>query len=346
MTEKILSILSAAAVFTAVTAAAAAQENRGISIVVNGLETETDTAPVIINDRTMVPLRAIAESLGCEVLWDGDNRGIIVCRNMHLYNFRIGFDTAFDIYNNALENTYLLDSAPVIINDRTMLPLRAVAEMMDADVSWDPESQTVNITVAQSEQYDISGYEDSFLSFEAAFCGVSDKYKSYSLGTSPTVTGRIVLESDEYMDFVLYPELAETTVKNFVELAKSGFYNNTVFHRVIKDFVIQGGGYFKTDEGKTTKAADSITGEFLSNGYMNLLPHTTGALSMARTSDPNSASSQFFICDSDCTSLNGQYAVFGYVTSGEDLIHRIASVQTDADDCPVEYVVIKEIIIN
>lgn len=345
MFKKILSILSATAVLTSITTAFAA-ENQDISIVVNGTKIETDTAPVTLNDRTMVPVRAIAESLDCDVVWDGGNQGIIVCRNLHLYNFWIGYDTAFDVYNNSLENTYFLDSAPVIINDRTMLPIRAVAEMMDADVSWEPETKTVNITVAKSEQYDISGYENQFIRFEATLCGVRDKYKAYSLGNSETVTGRIVLESGEAMDFVLYPELAEATVKNFVELAKSGFYNNTVFHRVIKDFVIQGGGYFKTDEGKTVKDAENITGEFLSNGYMNLLPHTTAAISMARASDPDSASSQFFICDKDCTPLNGQYAVFGYVTSGEDLIHRIASVQTDAGDCPVEDVVIKEIIIN
>lgn len=148
MIKKILSILSAAAVLSSVMTALA-DDSGEISIVVNGAKINTDTAPVIINDRTMVPLRAIAESLGCDVIWNEADKAIMVHRNSHLYTFWIGYDTAFDYYNNSIniDNTCFLDSPPVIINDRTMIPIRAVSEMMGASVSWDDLTRTVNINV-------------------------------------------------------------------------------------------------------------------------------------------------------------------------------------------------------
>ena len=347
MIKRILSVISAAALLSS-PAAVFAETNNDISILVNGTKIETDTAPVIINGRTMVPVRAIAENLGCDVIWDEADQGIVVCRDFHLYTFWIGYDTSFDIYDNAVvpENTYSLESVPVIINDRTMLPVRAVAEMMNAEVGWDDATRTVSISVEQSEPYDYSPLTDQVLSYESALYSVRDKYRSFSLGTADTVTGRIILETGETMDFVLYPEFAEKTVNNFIVLAKSGFYNNTIFHRVIEDFVIQGGGYFKSEEGITSKQADTIQGEFLANGYINFLPHTAGALSMARTNDPDSASSQFFICDGACPSLNGMYTVFGYVLDSDELIHKLAAAETDENDMPINDIVVKEIIIN
>lgn len=144
----------------------------------------------------------------------------------------------------------------------------------------------------------------------------------------------------------LYPDKAPKTVANFVKLAKEGFFDGLIFHRVIKGFMIQGGGY---DESMTDKDTDSIMGEFKANGFMqNDLKHTRGVLSMARTSDPNSASSQFFIMHMDAPHLDAQYAGFGKLTDGFDVLDAIASVKTGnygwyMQDVPREPVVIETI---
>ena len=144
----------------------------------------------------------------------------------------------------------------------------------------------------------------------------------------------------------LYPDKAPKTVENFVKLAKEGFFDGLIFHRVIKGFMIQGGGY---DESMTDKDTESIKGEFKANGFMqNDLKHTRGVLSMARTSDPNSASSQFFIMHMDAPHLDAQYAGFGKLTDGFDVLDAIASVKTGnygwyMQDVPREPVVIETI---
>ena len=144
----------------------------------------------------------------------------------------------------------------------------------------------------------------------------------------------------------LYPEKAPKTVANFVKLAESGFFSGLIFHRIIKGFMIQGGGY---DETMADKETDSIKGEFKANGFMqNDLKHTRGVLSMARTSDPNSASSQFFIMHQDAPHLDAQYAGFGKLTDGFDVLDAIASVKTGMygwymQDVPKEPVVIETI---
>lgn len=144
----------------------------------------------------------------------------------------------------------------------------------------------------------------------------------------------------------LYPDKAPETVANFLRLVDEDFFAGLIFHRVIKGFMIQGGGY---DESFEPKDAPAIRGEFAANGCVtNDLRHTRGVLSMARTSDPNSASSQFFIMHADSPHLDGQYAAFGLVTDGLDVIDRIASVKTGAlnyyvQDVPREAVVIETI---
>ena len=139
----------------------------------------------------------------------------------------------------------------------------------------------------------------------------------------------------------LYPEKAPKTVENFLSLVESGFFTGLIFHRVINGFMIQGGGF---DEAFTQKEAKSIKGEFMANGFMsNDLRHTRGVLSMARTMDPNSASSQFFICHADAPHLDGQYAAFGKVIEGIDVVDEIASVPTRKNDKPAYDVVIKSI---
>ena len=143
----------------------------------------------------------------------------------------------------------------------------------------------------------------------------------------------------------LYPEKAPVTVENFLSLVESGFFTGLIFHRVINGFMIQGGGFDETFEQKETK---SIKGEFMANGFMqNDLRHTRGVLSMARTMAPNSASSQFFIMHRDAPHLDGQYAGFGKVVEGIDVVDKIANVQTGSrgwyDDVPKVPVVIEKV---
>ena len=124
----------------------------------------------------------------------------------------------------------------------------------------------------------------------------------------------------------LYPEKAPATVKNFLSLVEDGFFTGLIFHRVIKGFMIQGGGF---DTEFNHKEAEAIKGEFIANGFMsNDLRHKRGVLSMARTSDPNSASSQFFIMHKDAPHLDAQYAGFGMVIEGIDVVDKIADVKT------------------
>ena len=127
-------------------------------------------------------------------------------------------------------------------------------------------------------------------------------------------------------------DAAPETVDNFVELAKSGFYDGLIFHRVIRDFMIQGGDPTGSGMGGSDRR---IRGEFAANGHQNPISHVRGVISMARAQDPNSASSQFFIVHADAKYLDGSYAAFGHVTSGMDVVDRIACVETDMMDRPV-----------
>ena len=142
----------------------------------------------------------------------------------------------------------------------------------------------------------------------------------------------------------LYPEKAPKTVANFLSLVDEGFFSGLIFHRVIAGFMLQGGGYTPDMEHKE---CDAIKGEFAANGCRtNTLKHTRGVLSMARTSDPNSASSQFFVMHENAPHLDGQYAGFGKVIEGDEVIDKIASVRTGSygwymQDVPVEPVVIE-----
>lgn len=143
---------------------------------------------------------------------------------------------------------------------------------------------------------------------------------------------RIVMDNNKEMIGELYPEIAPITVENFVELIKSNFYDGIIFHRVIKGFMIQGGD----PTGTGMSGSDTIIkGEFTSNGFENNLKHTRGVLSMARTMDPNSASSQFFIMHQDSPHLDGQYAAFGKILEGLEVVDEIANTQTDYRDKPL-----------
>lgn len=150
----------------------------------------------------------------------------------------------------------------------------------------------------------------------------------------------ITMKNKDTMEAELYPEIAPKTVENFLKLIDKRFFDGTVFHRVIEGFMIQGGGY---DEEGNHKQCDSIVGEFKSNGFENNLKHERGVLSMARTSFPNSASSQFFIMHKNAPHLDGEYAAFGKITKGIEVVDKIASVKTNFVDSPVEPQVIESI---
>ena len=150
----------------------------------------------------------------------------------------------------------------------------------------------------------------------------------------------IEMENGGVIKAELYPQTAPITVENFVKLIEDKFFDGLVFHRVIEGFMIQGGGF---DAVGNHKEAESIKGEFDSNGVKNELKHTRGVLSMARTMFPNSASSQFFIMHQDAPQLDGQYAAFGKVTDGMEVVDEIAQTNTDYNDAPIVPQVIKTI---
>ena len=170
--------------------------------------------------------------------------------------------------------------------------------------------------------------------------------------TENTIHAVMKFTNGDEIELDLYPNVAPKTVANFVELAEDGFYDGTVIHRVVKDFVIQGGGY--DEKFERVSVAETIKGEFDSNGFKNDLHHDRGVISMARLgNDPDSASSQFFIVVKDNRrSLDGGYAAFGEVTDGMDVVDKIAASKTGKNrvtgmsDWPEETYVIESITIE
>lgn len=151
---------------------------------------------------------------------------------------------------------------------------------------------------------------------------------------------RITMENGSVIELELNEEAAPKTVANFKKLVSSGFYNGLTFHRIIPGFMIQGG----CPEGTGTGGPGwQIEGEFAANGWKNPLKHTRGVISMARAMDPNSAGSQFFIMHADAPHLDGQYAAFGRVTKGIEVVDEIAATPTDYSDRPRTPVVMKTV---
>jgi peptidyl-prolyl cis-trans isomerase B (cyclophilin B) len=148
---------------------------------------------------------------------------------------------------------------------------------------------------------------------------------------NPTIV--IEMENGNKIKAELYPAVAPETVENFVSLVKEGFYDGVIFHRVIPGFMIQGGDPQGTGMGGSKK---KIKGEFTGNGFKNDLKHDRGVLSMARTMDPNSASSQFFIMVAKSSHLDNQYAAFGKVLEGMEEVDRIVASKRDPRDKPLE----------
>lgn len=166
--------------------------------------------------------------------------------------------------------------------------------------------------------------------------GIPDPEKSHPVATIELSNGKqIVME--------LYPEVAPNTVNNFISLANSGFYDGTIFHRVIPNFMIQGGD----PEGTGTGGPGySIKGEFTSNGVKNHLLHVRGVVSMARSNDLDSAGSQFFIVQADSEHLDNTYAAFAKVTEGMDVVDEIANLERDQNDRPTDPPVMTKVTVD
>ena len=159
--------------------------------------------------------------------------------------------------------------------------------------------------------------------------------------SNPIVT--ITMENGDVMKAELYPETAPNTVNNFISLVRKGFYYGLGFHRIISGFMIQGGDPAGNGTGGP---GYSIRGEFSGNGFRNDLSHEPGVLSMARAMDPDSAGSQFFIMHKSADYLDGQYAAFGRIIEGMDIVNKIAEVPTDWSDRPTEPQVIKSMTVD
>ncbi len=184
----------------------------------------------------------------------------------------------------------------------------------------------------------ISGFCAAVLLLAVVGC-TADEKKSDEKLYERKINIQINLKDGKSMKAELYPDLAPETVNNFINLVEEDFYNGLIFHRVIPGFMIQGGGYaevFYTGIANQ-KEAKSVKGEFSSNGVENNLKHTRGVLSMARTSAPDSATSQFFIMHEDYPSLDGQYAAFGKITEGIEVVDEIAAGKTTAMNMQLMY---------
>ena len=158
---------------------------------------------------------------------------------------------------------------------------------------------------------------------------------------NPVVT--FEMENGDVMKVELYPEIAPNTVNNFISLVNKGYYDGLIFHRVIRGFMIQGGCPDGTGMGGP---GYTIKGEFLQNGFPNTLKHEPGVISMARAMHPDSAGSQFFIMHADAPHLDGQYAAFGKLVEGEDVLDSIASIDTDWSDRPRTPQVMKTVTVD
>lgn len=161
------------------------------------------------------------------------------------------------------------------------------------------------------------------------------------MAQTPIVT--ITMENGDVMKAELYPEIAPNTVNNFISLINKNYYDGIIFHRVIRGFMLQGGDPQGTGTGGP---GYEVKGEFSSNGFENNLKHTPGVLSMARTMVPDSAGSQFFIMHQAAPHLDGEYAAFGKIIEGMDVVNKIAEMPTDYMDRPLEDQVMKKVTVD
>ncbi len=312
------------------------------TIQVNGEILNVDTEPVNIDGRILIPLRSVGEALQCEVLWNDANKAVSMSDGNDIYIMWIGRDTLFKFTQIAVEQGYVSDVAPQLINEKTMIPIRCIAELMGATVDWIDETKTVTIDYTPNT----NEYAKESAELGSAIIDIFAEdgytiYKDYVFARENVIKAEIELENGNIIKLDLFPDIAPETVSQFVNLANSKIYDNTTFHRIVKDFVVQGGGF--DNKGRPFVGIPTINGEFVTNNFMNFLSHKRGVISMARTDDPNSAASQFFIVHKDSLFLNAYYAAFGEVTEGMEYIDEIAEVETDENDSPVNMQVVKTI---
>lgn len=183
----------------------------------------------------------------------------------------------------------------------------------------------------------------TLMSLSLIACNATSNDKEVAANTTTTSENNTVvieMEDGDIIKVELDPTSAPITVENFKKLVNKGFYDGLTFHRIIKGFMIQGGDPLGTGTGG---ADETIKGEFKSNGVDNTLSHKRGVISMARAMNPDSASSQFFIVHEDSDFLDGDYAAFGKVIEGMDVVDKIANVKTDSNDKPLTPVVMKKV---
>lgn len=295
--KKILSLLLSLTLILGIISVPAMAEEKPINVYLNGTALTFDQPPVMQNDRTMVPMRAIFEALGYSVTWDEETESI--------HSVKDGIAFSMQINNNLVfvnDQQFELDVPPMLFNGRTLVPVRAVAELSGALVTWSDYANSVYIR------------NNNYFAAELEIENLGNITVLLAIGSAPY------------------------TVLNFCDLVESGFYNGLTFHRVIKDFMIQGGD--PNGDG-TGGSGTNIPGEFLANNVANYISHERGVISMARAQDFNSASSQFFIVHKDSTFLDGQYAAFGMVMDGMDVVDKIAETETNEADKPLAPVIIK-----
>ena len=215
-------------------------------------------------------------------------------------------------------------------------------ENHEGELSWFHKDDILDLSLWEGDRVFLPWVLEEGPFFEATFFYKEGSFQDYQVkfGGRMNPKVRLRLETGEEMIMELYPEIAPQTVDNFIHLVEKGFYDGLIFHRVIPGFMIQGGCPMGTGTGGP---GYHIPGEFKSNGFENNLKHEPGVLSMARAMDPDSAGSQFFIMHKTSPHLDGDYAAFGKVIEGLEVVDKIASVQTGAGDRPLEDVVIDRI---
>lgn len=317
-----------------------ADETKDVSIFINGNELIVDVAPIIVDGRTLVPVRAIAEGLLCDISWDEGTQCVSILDKNYFYNLWIGKDMAFKVNGVALEDHYIMDVMPQIVNGRTLVPIRCISELMGAEVNWNGAERKVEISYQLPSEAMPDGACEELLVYTQAMTEYYEVYRDFVTDKNYTIDAVIELENGGQIELELYYGIAPASVRNFIVLAQNNAFDGKIFHRVIRDFMIQGGA---VDTDMQFYESDPIEGEFIANGYFNLISHKRGVISMARTNDPDSGSNQFFIMHADNQFLDGQYAAFGCVTSGMEYVDAVATVETDEDDVPLENQVIKTV---
>lgn len=265
--------------------------------------------------------------------------------------------TQYDYSKNQLtvvENYKLLPQTPLLSKDKKIIDVKLDTYWYHSQLTLKKDSKgLLQVAVGNGKKTAVFHSAKKFNSLKALDTYAKDlTKKTTSLksvqrvpdpdkNTHPIVT--IEMISGQKIKIELYPKIAPNSVNNFIALIQSHFYDGLTFHRIIENFMIQGGCPKGTGTGGP---GYTIPGEFDENGFTNSLSHTRGVLSMARAQDPNSAGSQFFIVHKDATFLDGKYAAFGKVIEGLEIVDQLAAVETDSSDKPTEIQQIKSMTVD